>query len=61
MERKSMTVKEMASYLGVHLDTVYKMARANEIPHFRIRSKILFSKDTVDAWIEDQQVQSKEG
>lgn len=52
MERKSMTVKEMASYLGVHLDTVYKMARVNEIPHFRIRSKILFSKDTVDALID---------
>ncbi|GAB3053396.1 helix-turn-helix domain-containing protein [Virgibacillus ainsalahensis] len=59
MERKSMTVKEMASYLGVHLDTVYKMARSNEIPHFRIRSKILFSQEAVDAWIEEQQIQSK--
>ncbi|RDW17098.1 DNA-binding protein [Oceanobacillus arenosus] len=59
MEIKTMTVKEMAAYLGVHLDTVYKMARANEIPHFRLRSKILFSKGTVDAWIENQQEQSK--
>ena len=59
MERKLMSVKEMASYLGVHLDTVYKMARANEIPHFRISSKILFSKDAVDAWIKEKQEQSK--
>jgi len=61
MERKTMTVKEMATYLGVHLDTVYKMARANEIPHFRLRSKILFSKEVVDAWIAEQQEQSNQG
>ncbi|WP_156289858.1 helix-turn-helix domain-containing protein [Oceanobacillus salinisoli] len=58
MERKTMTVKEMAAYLGVHLDTVYKMARLNEIPHFRIRRRILFSKDTIDAWMENQEKQS---
>jgi len=58
MERKPMTVKEMALYLGVHLDTVYKMARANEIPHYRLRSRILFTKETVDAWIEEQQKKS---
>jgi len=59
MESKPMTVKEMASYLGVHLDTVYKMVRANEIPHFRIRSKILFSSEAIDAWIAEQQEASK--
>ncbi|RDW16716.1 helix-turn-helix domain-containing protein [Oceanobacillus chungangensis] len=58
MERKTMTVKEMASYLGVHLDTVYKMARSNEIPHFRLRSKILFSQEVVDTWIEEQSKRS---
>lgn len=58
MERKPMTVKEMASYLGIHLDTVYKMARAGEIPHYRLRSKILFSKEAVDEWIKEQQNQT---
>lgn len=38
MEKKVMTVKQMANYLGVHVDTIYRMARANEIPHFRLRS-----------------------
>ncbi|WP_217587485.1 helix-turn-helix domain-containing protein [Lentibacillus saliphilus] len=57
MERKSMTVKEIATYLGVHTDTIYKMAKENEIPHFRVRGKILFSQDAVDAWIRDQELQ----
>ncbi|GAB3059605.1 helix-turn-helix domain-containing protein [Virgibacillus ainsalahensis] len=56
MERKSMTVKEMAAYLGVHIDTIYKAARQNEIPHFRIRGKILFSHVAVDAWIREQEI-----
>ncbi|BAC15280.1 helix-turn-helix domain-containing protein [Oceanobacillus iheyensis] len=58
MERDAMSVKEMAVYLGVHLDTVYKMVRAGEIPHYRLRSKILFSKEAVDEWIEQQQNQT---
>ena len=57
MERKSMTVKEMAAYLGVHKDTVYKMVRQGEIPHYRIRGKILFSPDMVNAWIREQELQ----
>jgi excisionase family DNA binding protein len=59
MERKSMAVKEMASYLGVHRDTVYKMVRAGEIPHYRLRGKILFSPETVDAWIREQELQGR--
>jgi len=57
MERKSMTVKEMAVYLGVHKDTLYKMVRQGEIPHYRIRGKILFSPDIVAAWIRKQELQ----
>ncbi|GAB3799005.1 helix-turn-helix domain-containing protein [Virgibacillus kimchii] len=57
MKRKSMTVKEMAAYLGIHRDTVYKMVRAGEIPHYRLRGKIQFSPEMVDAWIREQELQ----
>jgi excisionase family DNA binding protein len=57
MERKSMSVKEMAAYLGIHRDTVYKMVRASEIPHYRLRGKILFSPEIVDTWIREQELQ----
>ncbi|MEC5425736.1 helix-turn-helix domain-containing protein [Virgibacillus sp. C22-A2] len=56
MEFKPMTVKELAGYLGVHTDTIYKMARQNELPHFRVRGKILFTQVTVNAWIRKQEL-----
>lgn len=59
MEKKSMTVKDMAAYLGVHKDTLYKMVKQHDIPHFRIGSKILFSLDTVNAWIDEQESRGK--
>lgn len=56
MER--FTVKEAAEYLGVSVDSIYKMVREKEIPHFRIRRTILLSKKAVDEWIEEQEANS---
>jgi len=55
MERKTLTVQEVADYLGVHQDTVYTMVRQKQIPHFRIRRRIFFHKKTIDTWIEKQE------
>jgi excisionase family DNA binding protein len=55
MERKTLTVQEVAEYLGVHRDTIYTMVRQKQIPHFRIRRRILFSREAIDAWIREQE------
>ncbi|MFC0271091.1 helix-turn-helix domain-containing protein [Metabacillus herbersteinensis] len=55
MGNKKLTVQGVAEYLGVHPDTVYTMVREKEIPHFRVRRRILFSVETIDAWIRDQE------
>ncbi|MED4904088.1 helix-turn-helix domain-containing protein [Parageobacillus thermoglucosidasius] len=55
MERKTLTVQEVAEYLGVHRDTIYAMVRQKQIPHFRIRRRILFSREAIDAWIREQE------
>jgi len=52
-----LTVKEAANYLGVCTDTVYTMVRQNEIPHFRLRRRIMFTKTAIDKWIEQQEQQ----
>lgn len=54
----SMTVKEVAEYLGVNTDTIYTMVQQGEIPHFRLRSRIFFTKQEIDAWIEKMQKNS---
>jgi excisionase family DNA binding protein len=48
MERKTLTVQEIAEHLGVHRDTIYTMVRQKQIPHFRIRRRILFSREGSD-------------
>lgn len=56
MER--FTTKEVAEYLGVSVDSIYKMVREKEIPHFRVRRTILFSKKAIDSWVEQQEKES---
>lgn len=54
------TVKEAAEYLGVSRDAIYKMVREKQIPHFRVRSIILFSKEAIDDWVKQQEKDSVE-
>ncbi|MGG3572829.1 helix-turn-helix domain-containing protein [Bacillus gobiensis] len=51
----TLTVQEAADYLRVHYKTIYSMVQSNEIPHHRVRRRIFFSKDTLDAWIKKQE------
>ncbi|WP_173915939.1 helix-turn-helix domain-containing protein [Halobacillus sp. Marseille-Q1614] len=55
MQRVTMTTQETADYLGVCIETIYKMVQLNEIPHFRVRRRIFFSQDAVNNWIKDQE------
>ena len=45
-----MTAAEVAKYLKVNRETVYRGARAGEIPHFKVSGKL-----TIDRWIEEQE------
>lgn len=60
MQRKTMTAEEAAQYIGIHKETIYVMARKREIPHIRIRRRIFFSQETLDAWMRDLEQKSLE-
>lgn len=47
-----MTPKEAAKYLGLHLVTVYRLIKKDELPCFRLGGQWRFKKDLLDAWIE---------
>ena len=55
MEKATLTVSEVAEYLGVCPDTVYAMVRDRQINHFRVRNRILFRKESIDAWMDTQE------
>ncbi|WP_332262418.1 helix-turn-helix domain-containing protein [Paenibacillus sp. GSMTC-2017] len=48
------TVNELSEQTGVSTDSIYAMVRENQIPHFRIRKRILFHKDTIDRWLKSE-------
>ena len=49
--KRMMNVYETASFVGVGVATIYEMVRANEIPHTRVRSRILFHPEVIDNWL----------
>lgn len=53
MEKITLTVNEVAALLGVSLTTIYTMARLNEIPHKRVRGKILFHRGSIEEWLKE--------
>ena len=46
-----MTVDELAEYLGVTRDTVYRKVKTGEIPSIRIGRLLRFPKKTIEDWL----------
>ncbi len=52
-----MNVDEVARYLGIVPDTVYRKARRGEIPAVKMGKVWRFPKETLDKWLNDQALQ----
>lgn len=48
------TIEEVASYLKVSKETVYKMAQQNKIPATKVGNQWRFNRTTIDKWLQDQ-------
>ena len=48
-----MNVDEVARYLGVVPDTIYRKARRGEIPAVKMGKVWRFPKETLDKWLND--------
>lgn len=60
IKRSTLDVKEVAEYLGISVDMIYILCREKRISHFRIGSRILFKKESIDKWIESQMIEGIE-
>lgn len=56
--RATLTVREAAERLGVHPDTIYAMVQQRQIPHVRVRRRILFRAETLEQWMTQQERES---
>jgi excisionase family DNA binding protein len=60
MERATLTVAEVSQLIGVSQDSIYTMVREKQIPHVRVRTRILFRKETIHGWMRQLEVQNWE-
>lgn len=58
LDKTIMSVKDLADFLGLSTDIIYREVRCGKIPHARLGSTILFRRDTVTAWLENQEANS---
>ncbi len=49
-----MTVKEIAEYLKLSSDLIYRLAQQGKIPVSKVGNRWRFNKDRVDQWMEEQ-------
>lgn len=50
-KKMTMNVDEIAEELQVSKTTIYTMVSQNEIPHIKVRGRILFHRDTIEKWL----------
>jgi excisionase family DNA binding protein len=49
-----MTVEELAKYLKIKPDTIYKKVRKGELPAIKLGKLVRFPKELIDEWIVEQ-------
>lgn len=55
-KKMTMTVDELAEELQISNTTIYTMVRRNEIPHKKIRGRILFHRITIEKWLSNTEL-----
>jgi repressor LexA len=53
-----LTLQEVAGYLKVDERTVYRMVKSKQLPAFKVRNQWRFKKETIDKWIEGNNIGS---
>lgn len=51
MESLVLSVIDVAEILGLSTATVYLLVRNNEIPHKKLRGRIIFHRETIEKWL----------
>lgn len=59
MEKITLSAAEVAELIGVSVNTIYTMAREKEIPHKKIRGRVIFHRGTIENWLTNQLEMSK--
>lgn len=53
-EKDFLTVKELCEWIRLSRSKVYSLLKDNKIPHAKVGGKILFDKEKIKVWIDNQ-------
>lgn len=59
MTDKWLTVRELAQYLKISVDLVYKLTQQGKIPVSKVGNLLRFDREEIDAWVKSQRPQMK--
>ena len=58
MQSRWMTLQEVAEYLQLSKDMIYRLAQSGRIPANKVGSRWRFRRERIDRWMEDMAVDS---
>lgn len=47
--------EDVAEYLGMRTDWVYREVRAGRLPHIRLGRAVRFRRESIEAWLESRE------
>ena len=50
-----LAAEDVANYLGVRTDWVYREVRAGRLPHIRLGRAVRFRRESIEAWIDSRE------
>ena len=54
IEKKNLTIEEVADWLGVNSRTIYRLAQGGRLPGFKVGKQWRFSPTALQDWINDR-------
>ena len=57
MEKRFLTIKETSEYMNISASLLYKLVETKQIPHTRVGRKILFDRQRIERWINENSVE----
>jgi len=55
VQKATLQTRQAAEYIGISYWKLLELAKAGLVPHIRIGGRLLFRRETLDVWLEQQE------
>lgn len=58
MDNQIFNITEISKYLKCSVSGIRNLVRSKSIPYYRIGNRLFFKKESIDLWIQNQEIQN---